>query len=590
MPRTFRFSSWVSLTLIIAYAVYFLRFLRLASWQDDSLGLDDWDQHTFYLEAVVRSLRGLEIPFWNPYYKGGMPIFENPQIRIFTPTVWLGVLFGSLQGLKLSIPLYYLAGCLGSWYLFDRTLQAHPLVTAFCSVTFVFSGFMAQHMFAGHANYMSVQLFPAIYACFHRFKTAGRAGFALAFSIFFAWVLWDGFVYGFLFLIFLYSVLGVLHFIQSPDLITLRKLSLLAILTLGFSAIRLIPAASFYVEQGAYFMPSGEILGPWQILQTFLSHSQHPVLARNFSPQAHNWWEYGNYVGFAPIVGLLLLLPFARRKDIPIAAATFLCLLLMAGEFHPFAPASLLAQIPGFGGMRCHARWGIVVLFCGVVLLASLVERARESIQWSARLALLFNGLLLVVFVYVAYDLRINRKPLNSVFETGVHARNLVFRKEKGIETVKTLPGYGAASSQYQAMLNHLSMREGYEMLSWPTRVSSIGEPGYRGEFYLMQMGRPVVPVSWSMNRLAFEVELDAPDILVVNQNFYRGWKASGDFTAESVDGLLGVRLKSGKNLLVLSYSSPFAVAGIAVTLVTLFGAIFLLWIRPRDPQFKSSQ
>lgn len=554
------------------------------------MGLDDWDQHAFYLEAVVRSIRGFEIPFWNPYYKGGMPIFENPQIRIFTPTVWLGVLFGSLQGLKLSIPLYYLAGCLGSWYLFDRTLNAHPIVTAFCSVTFVFSGFMAQHMFAGHANYMSVQLFPAIYACFHRFVTTHRTGFALAFSICFAWVLWDGFVYGFLFLVFLYSILGILHFIQKPERELARKLAFLAVLTLGLSAIRLIPTASFYLEQGAYFMPSREILGPWQILQTFLSHSQHPVLARNFSPQAHNWWEYGNYVGVVPIVSLFLLMPFARRKDIPMAAAMLLSLLLMAGEFHPFAPASLLAQMPGFAGMRCHSRWGIVVLFCAVVLLATFAERARESIQWSTRLGLLFNGLLLAVFWYVGYDLRINRKPLISVFETGVHARNLVFRREESLETVKTLPGYGAASSQYQAMLNHLSMREGYEMLSWNTRVSSIGEAGYRGEFYLLQRGRPVVPVTWSMNRIEFEVDLDSPDILMVNQNFYRGWKASGDFKAESVDGLLGVRLKSGKNSLILSYSSPFALAGIAVTLVSLFGAILLVWKRKRDPQFESSQ
>ncbi|MCE9598509.1 MAG: hypothetical protein K8S54_11120 [Spirochaetia bacterium] len=583
MLRTVRAPGAFSLVLILSYAVYFLRFVGLPSWRDDSMGLDDWDQHTFYLEAVIRSIKAFQVPFWNPYYNGGMPILENPQVRLFTPTVWFGLIAGSVSGLKLSVPFYYLIGCLSGWYLFDRTLKFNPIVSAICTITFVFSGFLPQHLFAGHTNYMTVQLFPLIYALFIRFNAAGQLRFApgLAFALCFAWVVWDGFIYGFLFLVVFFSILSIFE-LRKPNAETALKLGTLVLFTLGLVAVRIIPASAFYLQQGAYTTGTHEILTPLEILKTFTATAQHPVFAKNIAAQAHNWWEYGNYIGIVPIVSLLLLVPFLRKKDMPILAGLILALTLMSGEFHPLSPASLVSKIPGFGGMRCHARWGPIALLCLVVLLGSLAERALSLGEKRTWLKYLLHLVSICAFLYLGYDLRTNRKPLIAVFETGVHERSLIFRQDQNLVTVASLPGYGAASAQFQAMLNHMSLREGYEMLNWKARVTAQGEPGYKGEFYLQGTGKSVVPRVWSMNRMEFEIESHTPDTLVINQNFYPGWKASGDYSATSLDGLISVQLKPGKNLVTLSYVSYLGVLGMVVSIATLIIGAFLVFRRRR--------
>jgi hypothetical protein len=82
---------------------------------------------------------------------------------------------------------------------------------------------------------------------------------------------------------------------------------------------------------------------------------------------------------------------------------------------------------------------------------------------------------------------------------------------------------------------------------------------------------------------LQFEVDTPAPSILVVNQNYDRGWRVvSGAKQTRSLDGLLSVPVSAGKNLIVLRYLSLSALLGLVTTLVITLGAVVLAWIERR--------
>ena len=57
-------------------------------------------------------------------------------------------------------------------------------------------------------------------------------------------------------------------------------------------------------------------------------------------------------------------------------------------------------------------------------------------------------------------------------------------------------------------------------------KIRIAGDPNYRGEAYLESSHGPVRIDRWSMSRVKVSLEVDSPDRLVLNQNYFPGWKA----------------------------------------------------------------
>jgi hypothetical protein len=107
----------------------------------------------------------------------------------------------------------------------------------------------------------------------------------------------------------------------------------------------------------------------------------------------------------------------------------------------------------------------------------------------------------------------------------------------------------------------------------------------------------------WSPNRLAFEVQLDAPATLVINQNYESGWQVDGgetvgayvlperrfwdirarpeDLPAKGAIGLLAAPLARGTHHLVFRHRPPWLWPGAFLSLVGL-GLSVLIWRRAR--------
>jgi hypothetical protein len=109
--------------------------------------------------------------------------------------------------------------------------------------------------------------------------------------------------------------------------------------------------------------------------------------------------------------------------------------------------------------------------------------------------------------------------------------------------------------------------------------VIGFNEPGYFGEQYLVRPGS-VTPRRWTPNALSYDVDTPSSNVLVVNQNYDANWRlVEGEGEVFSEGGLIGVRIRAGRQHLKLIYRSYLFLAGAAVTLVTFIVGL-ALWRR----------
>ncbi|HXW85486.1 MAG TPA: hypothetical protein VEJ86_13850, partial [Candidatus Binataceae bacterium] len=118
-----------------------------------------------------------------------------------------------------------------------------------------------------------------------------------------------------------------------------------------------------------------------------------------------------------------------------------------------------------------------------------------------------------------------------------------------------------------------------YEYTPWTTTAVAYSEQGYRGEQYMVGPGK-VTLVSWTPNRLTYSIDIPAPSILVINQNYEPEWHlARGTGLIFSANGLIGVMVNKSQEELVLVYGGWHYKVGLAISILTLLVAMLsVLW------------
>ncbi len=94
--------------------IIFIWFLASLPWLSGShyIPYDSVDQFYPQSQFVVESLKGGELPWWNPYQYSGLPVFGDPQGMLFSLHTIAGVLLGSPYTL----------------YFFDLITLLHPII------------------------------------------------------------------------------------------------------------------------------------------------------------------------------------------------------------------------------------------------------------------------------------------------------------------------------------------------------------------------------------------------------------------------------------------------------------------------------
>lgn len=574
-------SKYILYFVMIGLTAAYLNHFFSPEWWNTDLGGFDWDQHFFYLESTRKPIIDFkQFPFWNPYYAGGIPILENPQIKFFAPTNLFSFFMGSVKGLKISILFYHLAGVLGCIHLFRNVLKFRTLPTLLSSILFLFCGWHSQQIFPGHSQFFSTPLLPFIAGFLVRFNTERKFKDCFSASLFMTILLSEGNIYIFLYLNLFLSLLVVYYFLTKETRFIAFNILKFLFLTFLLSSYRLFPEMDYFFHYGAFYKADTLSLNIFNAWDIFTNASQHPFLAVPIAGQEYRWWEYGNYIGVLPFLIFVSLIGFTKKNELPFLILLVLSLLLMLGNFHTFSPANLLSHIPGFSNIRCYARWSIVFVFIFSVLIGINLNRFIDKMffypnfQRSDSIKALFYTFLSAICIYFYTDIsKKNGKNFKNIF---IYSNVIVSENTQNFETRNSFPSYGADSSLLTGIFQNKSTRDAYENLLSNRNLPAAGDKNYRGEFFLTS-GDVIKQTYWSPGELHFHTNVSKPGKLIINQNYNEQWKASSGHDIKNINGLIGVELLQGENNIVLYYLSDYFLLGSLLSITGLAFSIF--WI-----------
>lgn len=308
----------------------------------------------------------------------------------------------------------------------------------------------------------------------------------------------------------------------------------------------------------------------------------------------YGWHEYACYLTWPGLVMALTGLALGCRRHWPLWCCGAAAALVAMGSALPLSLWALLRLAPLYGSLQVPSRFLMAVVFvlavaagCGADRIQGVLQRRfeRRSSGRFARRAAAALGLLLGAIVYAetaasAWNVfaDVFTCPARNIPHHDTFAPRYVEDEVRYAAMHSALAPYLAADSGVLRHYENIIVRQGN------VRVAS--DPAYRGEVDLESGAGSARLIERTMARARIELRATRPDRLVLNQNFFRGWKARlqsarGDhrwLPAEpNRDGLVSVAVDANQTEVEFRYVPDSFVLGAVVSALTLAGcAVYL--------------
>jgi len=556
----------------------------------DNWGVQDWDQHLFY-HAVPRAsiLEYHQFPLWNPYSCGGMVDLANPQSRMLSPTYLFILFFGVVRGIKLEILSHLIIGMIGM-FLLARYFRMKIYSATLSAGIFMLSSMYTVNLAPGMTWIMSIAYIP--WAFLFYLKGFQDLCFAPVSGFFLALMFFGGGVYPLnitiLFLL-LYSFLSVV--MRKHRLIPAAGVFLVVMASmLLLGAIKFFPVFEFMSDNprpmddySGYSLQSfaHSLLIPDQTFSSIEGLDHTPGFFRGISYALD---ENGMYIGIIPMVLVIIgaVTNFKRHLLLILLCLVFLWICFGNRIFPDIW--EWLRGLPVYRNMRVAQRFRIIFLF-SISLLAGLglqwlvnyftgIFRGRKPIFRN------LSGLLVVILLldlslvnYQVWKDAFSIPPPEIEVSTEFYqiADGHSHYAKEGIVNEKSDLRYAAKGWLYPAFLSNIGTINAYESADVPRNAVPIDSKYYRGEAFLSSPQGEAHFIRWSPNRYKIAVNSPKPGYLIINQNYYPGWKISGidKIIEESKEGLLKVKIQPGESVVEIYYfPATFLIGGI-VSLVS---------------------
>ena len=552
-------------------------------------GIQDWDQHFFY-HAVPREtiLEYHQIPLWNPYTCGGTVLLANPQSRCLSPTFGLVLIFGVVRGLKLEIWLHLAFGLLGAYRL-ARRFQLNIPAALVSSFIFMGNSIYAAGLTVGMTWILSIAYLPWAFAYF--LQARNKIKYAVVCGFFLALMYLDGGAYPLMITVLffgIYSLISVCLKRVSPA-VGIKVFAGALIFALCLGAIKFFPSIDFLLEHPRRMADrSGFSL---QSLQFSLLSRDQTVAAAAHLPRGEGRGfvrgmtqfmdENGMYIGIIPLLLFCVGLAFQFRRRAPLALCLLIFLWLSFGTRVPFSLWALLRRLPVFDSMRVAQRVRMVMMLC-VSLFAgfgfrAISERGFQRIKKRGTpllLTVLLAGIILLDLVYVNSRIFRDAFPIPPIRTEKNPAFYQVWSMPAYDKNGPVEPGgyYATFGSLYPAFLSNVGIINAYETSIVPRNAVARGSKDYRGEVFLEGTEGEVRIIRFTPNVIELEVEPEGEGYLILNQNYYSGWRIRGDKSArvEARRGVIGVKIAPPFGKIALYYLPTSFIIGAIVSIITL--------------------
>lgn len=357
--------------------------------------------HSYAKECLLAG----ELPLWNPYNYGGMPLLANPQATVFYPPSWLYLLMPVGYAQKLLVFGHVLFTGI-FMFLLVRRMGPGRVPALLAAIAWMFSSYFGARAAVGHLTLlMTASWLPATLYCWER---------ALA-SRQWRWVFWTGMALGVSVLAggdqncyYTALTVGLYGLVRwswpgkdwaGAGLARrlggwLARYALVGVVAILTSAVQLAPSAEMAAQSdrqhNTYEFATGMSYHPASAAGFLLPWSDRMArLEVNWKFQMNLNWELAGYVGLLTLV--LAAVSFAVRGSSPLRAARavgVMAILLMLGRYTPLYRL-LLEGLPGLKIFRIPGRavlladWSLCVMAAyGMAWLADPEKRRWQRGRW----------------------------------------------------------------------------------------------------------------------------------------------------------------------------------------------------------------
>jgi hypothetical protein len=537
-------------------------------------GSNGGDGPFFYrlIEAGKVSInRWHEVPLWNPYECGGVPLWDNPQSLHVAPVMM--VLHPLDVSATIAVWLYshVLLGFVGMWLLCRDELDTSRIAAFAGASVYAFCPAYCIHISGGHTGICAFFVTPLAILVWRRAE--GSLRYQIGLGLIAANLLYESGVYG-------PALIGLMLGLETFTRLTSKKravailkaAAVVMFITLTVGAARFIPIVDQGTHHVRFTYVENDVLD-WQTLKDMYLARQH---ARNFGHE-YVWSEYRTYTG--PILLALALsgavVALSDKKWLTVLGV--LVFLFMLGHFMTYAPWSILKQsIPPYKQMRVPSRFRLllIVMIAGWVALA--VDRLPRLFarlfgpRWRAPFSVAVIGLAFL-----------------GAGDAAGHSVDIIASEWNGPAFTKVTPstrlhigGPGLAQFIDQPRQNR-GRHDCWE--EWVPFRGQTWDGDLPQAKPLKQDGTTVFSVLRTQNKFFVDVAAKEPTTLLFNTSFSRGWRS--DLGTPRLEGTnLAVDIPAGHHKLKVYYWPIGMTAGIVLTIVGLI-ATYLGFARTKKPK-----
>ncbi|MBN1384654.1 MAG: hypothetical protein JW983_07240 [Elusimicrobia bacterium] len=567
---------------------FFLPILRnITYW-----GIHDWDEHILR-HAVERDsiVKYGQLPLWNPYQGGGFPSLGNFKSICASPLFLFTILFGPIVGLKLIAIVCAIIGLIGTFRL-AREWGITTTGAYLASFVFMLSSYLPLRIAEGNPEDLAQCWLPwtLIFASRVMEDNKNILKNCVLTSIFFCISCLQSGSNQIMFNIFLFLILFFL--IYS---VLLKKWKGILYLGLIFALVSVLCSFRFLpvLETSKYIWHKTKpdenqpkkaavmfyaFLGRDQALDSLTRYRK--INDRN----VYNWEEFGCYVGWSAILlAITGLFKLNKRKILLcILIVFFSCLYL--GCSCPVNLWYYLHLLPVFCKLYIPSRCAYIIAFIIAVLAGygfSIIENNVKHLKIGKKLQFI---IIVIALVFILFDFTVVTRPiLKNIYV--IPPQN--FEKGNFIQDARARIGARTAKSTYSNLYpKYLSNRGEIDAkghVSMTRNALPVSSPLYKGEWYLKDSKDTDYCKLRKFTNNAFWIDIKTkkPDTLVINQNYFCGWKVKGipDSKVEFYNGRITVQVPPGEHKLKIYYLPRTVILGFLITSATVILCI-LFFIR----------
>ncbi len=397
-----------------------------------------------------------QFPWFNPWVSGGVPLYGNPQMGLFSVQMLFVFIFGAPFGLKMALVFYTFAGYTSMNLLLRKYFKIGTLLAVLLSLIWVFSSFFVAHLPA-HFTFVWYMLAP-LYIYLALTVRGWKDGllFGGAFAIMALSQIHNAFMHLLLICgIILVVRLAVQRASRRALLIAMAAAAAVFIVVAGHRFLFTYENVSDFPREVADVVPHplSALLGVLLPLSharplQFLNYPQHPFVPHGFHEATATIGIFALTAALFACIFIAYNLYTARSKwrttllqyrlPLTVLAVALFCFVMALGAFLPIAPYSILKHLPVFGEMRVSTRWFIFFDLALIAFIGLMIQKApKKSFFKFTGYSLLILGVVELMALNVGYQSNVlAHEPANAPKKIGAYT----FEQTSYYGEVKKLP------------------------------------------------------------------------------------------------------------------------------------------------------